>query len=81
MMAQAYEAFIIEVGLYGDIFTYDFDRYGVLATDGTWFKKFWELADHLKVTVALDSQFHVQPERQGDTAIMDLLMRSQKMLP
>ena len=63
MMTQAYEAFLVEVGLYGDVFTRDFKRYGMLATDGTWFKNLWELADHLKVSITMDSRYHIQPER------------------
>ena len=63
MMTQAYEAFLVEVGLYGDVFTRDFKRYGMLATDGTWFKNLWELADHLKVSITMDSRYLIQPER------------------
>ena len=47
MLQQAYEAFLIEVGLYGDVFTRDFKDWGILATDGTWFKNFWEFASYL----------------------------------
>ena len=37
MMLQAYEAFLIEVELYGDVLTRDFEKVCCLATDLTWF--------------------------------------------
>ena len=41
MHLQAYETFVVEVGLGGTIFTRDFKNLGCLSTDGTWFKTFW----------------------------------------
>ena len=74
MLQQAYEAFLIEVGLYGDVFTRDFDNWGVLATDGTWFKNFWEFASYLKIEVTLDPQHHLGPVREGDRAIIEVFL-------
>ena len=38
MMIQAYEAFLTEVGVYGNGFAKDFETYGILATEWTWFR-------------------------------------------
>ena len=71
MMLQAYEAFLIEVGLYGDVLTRDFTRSGSLATDLTWFKKLWEYASHLKLAIILSDEFHLKPVREGDRSLME----------
>ena len=59
MMLQAYEAFLIEVGLYGDVLTRDFDKFGSLVTDLTWFQNLWEYSSHLKVSITLSDEFHL----------------------
>jgi len=75
LMIHAYEAFMIEVGLYGNIFSYDYDALGCLATDGTWFKNFWEYASHLKVNVELSGDYHYDQVRAGDSSFLQLLIR------
>ena len=72
MLQQAYEAFLIKVELYGDVFTRDFEYWGVLATEGTWFKTFWEFASYLKIKVTLDPKHHLGPVREGDRAIPNI---------
>ena len=47
MMMHAYEAFMMEVGLYGNVLSQDFSAAGSLATDGTWFKNLWEFCSCL----------------------------------
>ena len=59
MLTQAYEAFLMEVGLYDNILTLDYTQFGVLASDFTWFKSLWEFSDHLKVSIVLDGKFHI----------------------
>lgn len=73
-MGHAYEDFLIEVGLYGNIFTMDFSQLGLLATDGMWFKNFWEFASHHGVQVKLSEEYHSKPVREGDCSIMGLLI-------
>ena len=60
-MVQAYEAMLIEMGIYGNIFECDFDTYGCLTTDGTWWKNFWEFAHTLKTTFSLAEEHQLQP--------------------
>ena len=56
-MVHAYKAFMIEVGLYGNIFSYNYDDLGCLATVGTWFKNFWEFASHQKINIELAEEY------------------------
>ena len=71
MMLQAYEAFHIEVRLYGGVLTRDFTKFGSLATDLTWFKILWEYASHLKVAITQSDEFHLKLVREGDIFLME----------
>ena len=64
----------MEVGMYGDVFTLDYEQYGCLATDNCWFKNLWEFALHLKVTISVDKRFCLGTEREGDQSIMGFLI-------
>ena len=46
-MMQAFEAFMIEVGLYGDVMQHSYSKYGCLSEDGTWFKNLREFLHEL----------------------------------
>ena len=71
----AFEAFQMEVGLLGgDIFTRNFDTLGFLATEGTWFRHFWQYASHLGITVRVGEEYHLKPLRDGDITVMDFLL-------
>ena len=59
MLTQAYEAFLMEVGLHGNILTLDYTKFGVLASDLTWFKSLWKVLDYLEVAVVLDGKYHI----------------------
>ena len=61
MMWQVYEAFLVEVGIGGNMFNRDFTKYGGLATDGTWFKNLWEFAHHLNNSIVLDKNTTFNP--------------------
>ena len=71
MMIQAYEAFLTEVGVYGNGFAKDFETYGILATEWTWFKSIWQYTAHFKVLVELSSEYQLQPIREGDRSLME----------
>jgi len=72
MMRQAYEAFVVEVGLQGNILQRNFTKFSGLATKGTWFHNVWEFVFHLKVTIKTDPRFHVQLVRVlEDVPIME----------
>ena len=59
---------MVEVELYGNIFSYDYDSLGCLASDGTWFKNFWEFASHLDINIERSEEFHIEPVREGDSS-------------
>ena len=44
MAMLTYETFLLEVGIYGDIFAQDYELYGGLATNNTWYKNLWHTA-------------------------------------
>ena len=71
MMMQAYKAFLMEVGIYRNGLAKDFETYGILATEWTWFKSLWQYTSHLKVLVELSSEYQVQPIREGDRSLME----------
>ena len=76
MMQQAYEAFLMEVGLYGDVLSLDFEAYGDLATELTWFKCVWEYAHILRVGINLGDDFQIQPVRRGDLSLVESFCRA-----
>ena len=61
---------MLEVGLYGNIFSADYSVFGVLATDNTWFKNFWELSQLLDIDVTLHNKYHLSPVQEGDRSLM-----------
>ena len=67
-----YEAFLVEVGLYGNLFSWDYNKMGGLATKGTWFQNTREMAALLGIRVELHDQYHLQPVREGDSSLMCL---------
>ncbi len=40
-LAMAYENFLMEIGLYGSQLEWNFDVYGHMATEATWFQNLW----------------------------------------
>ena len=52
-MHWCYENFLVEVGLYGNVFSCNFSQFHFMATQDTWFRNFWELGQHLGVSVIL----------------------------
>ena len=75
LMSHAYEAFQMEVGLFGDILAQDYIRYGCLATNGTWFANLWEYLSKYGVTLELDEQYHFKPVRVRDGSLMALFFQ------
>ena len=65
-MMQAYEAFLIEVRIYGEIMQHWYQKYGGLLTDGTWFKNLWQFLDKLCITLETTSELQLSPVRAGD---------------
>jgi len=76
MMEQAYKAFLVKVGLSGNVLTRNFALLGGLATKGTWFHHLWEFCHHLKLTLDLDSSFHIQFERIRNATFMEKFVQT-----
>ena len=72
-MMQAYEAFVMESGLYGDIFSQSFKHLGVLTTEGTWFRNLWETLQYLGADLMVSKEYHLKPLCSGDASIMATL--------
>jgi len=71
-MRWNYENFIVDVGLYGNVFSWDFSRFQFLATKDTWFHNFWELAQYLGIEVRLHDDAQVHPVREGNRSLMEV---------
>ena len=74
MVMLTFESFMLEVGLYSNIFLENYDEYGGLATDNTWYKNLWEYGCHLNIRVKFHAQFLLQPAREGDRSLTELFI-------
>ena len=70
MVASTYEAFMVEVGMYGNIFSRVWKKFNVLVTKHTWYYNLWELCHRLGVELEGDEKYHNKPVRQGDRLII-----------
>ena len=58
MMRLAYETFLVDTGLGGDVFCRNYQRLNQLAQE-SWFQHLWRLCDFLQVELVLDKAYHV----------------------
>ena len=72
MVMSTFETFMLEVGVYGNIFSQDYEQYGGLTTDNTWYKNFWQYCRHLNIEVRLHQKFMLAPAREGDRPLTEL---------
>ena len=75
MMKLAYETFLVDTGLGGDVFCQDYKRLHILAEE-SWFQHLWCLCDFLQVKAVLDKTHHVQPICKGDRCLMDAVIKT-----
>jgi hypothetical protein len=73
ILRQGYEAFLMDVGLNGNIFTRDFERLGQLAADG-WFKTTWQLCHMFNVDLRINECHDIPLIRQNDKALMECFL-------
>jgi hypothetical protein len=71
-LTMGYESFLMEFGLSGNTFSYDYTTFSDLATDGTWFKNVWELLNEFQVTAEFGREHQLAPIRSGDRSLMNL---------
>jgi len=72
IVMSTFETFMLEVGMYGNIFSCDYERYGPLTTDNTWYQNFWQYCHHLDVDFRLDPKFLLGPARVNDRPLTEL---------
>lgn len=72
-----YEAFQMEMGLDGNIFTRPFASLSHLATH-SWFKLLWQYASQYKVSIIMNDPFHLKPTRISDIPLTDLFLPEPK---
>ena len=72
---QAYEAFMMDVGLGGNIFEWDYTNYGKPA-EHSWFCLLWELCHKYKVQLCINQSHHVPLTRVGVAPTMALLIET-----
>ena len=75
MIKLAYETFLVDVGLGGDVFSKDYKNLHKLA-EKCWFEHPWCLCNFLQVKVILDQAHHVQPIRVKDQCFMDVIVET-----
>ena len=73
MMRLAYETFLVDTGLGGDVFCRSYKKLHILA-EKCWFQHLWHLCHYLQVELVLDKSNHAQPVREGDKCLMDAII-------
>ena len=75
MMKLAYETFLVDTGLGGNVFCRDYKKLHILAEESC-FRHLWCLCDFLQVKIVLDKANHVPPIRKGDKCFMDAIIET-----
>jgi len=73
-MMMNYESLVVETGLYGNIFSHSYKTFGILATDGTWWKNLWQLLDYAGVELVISEDYHLGPIREDDRSLTELFV-------
>ena len=76
MTETTYEAFMTEVGVYGNVFSRPWDKLKTLATKHTWYYNLWELCHRLQVDMEFEEKYHLKPVRRGDRSIIDVAVEA-----
>ena len=69
-LRMGYESFVIDIGMYGNVFDLKYNIYSDLATNDTWFKNVWELVCEFEISATFDANVQLFPLRQGDKSLM-----------
>ena len=75
MMKLAYETFLVDTGLGGNVFCQDYKKLHVLAEE-SWFQHLWCLCDFLQVKVILDKAHHVASTQEGNRCLLDVIIET-----
>jgi hypothetical protein len=69
---MGYESFLMDLGMYGDLLGYDYQRFSGLVTDNTWFKTIWWLMHNFNVYASFDANNQLHWICEGDCSLMEL---------
>ena len=61
MDETTFQAFMIEVGMYGNIFSRSWEEFTVLAAKHTWYCNLWELHHRSDVELEVNEKYHTKP--------------------
>jgi hypothetical protein len=68
-LAMAYDDFLLEVGLYGSPLQWQYEEYGTLLTDATWFHNLWQLVSLCGAEVCFRSKDMITRIRENDCSL------------
>jgi hypothetical protein len=71
-MLMGYKSFLMDIGMYGNILGYNYNRYLGLRMDNTWFKNVWELLHDFNVGATFGEEFQLHPIQEEDQSLMEL---------
>lgn len=74
LLTFSFESFMVEVGIYGNIFEHKFREHSLLASEGTWFKHLWQLLDVYNATLTITEPHCIQPVRARDRSLNECLL-------
>ena len=57
---------MIEVGMYGNMFSRSWEEFKILANKHIWYYNLWKLCHRLDVELEVDRKHHTKPVQQGD---------------
>ena len=77
-MTAAMEHLQLEIGVEGCPLSYNFQKYGCLATN-IWAKSLWEKVQAYKIEISLDYKGLHQPRGQQDRCLMEILVEDHKV--
>ena len=66
----------MEVKLYDNLFSHNYEKLQRLATDNTWSKTFWQYANHLQIEVCLYKEYRIKPICEGDMSLMEAFIQA-----
>ena len=76
MMKLTYETFLVDTGLGGDVFSWDYKKLNRLS-EKSWFQHLWCcMCDFLQVKVVLHKAHHAPPIREGDRCLMGAVIET-----
>jgi hypothetical protein len=61
-----YKSFFMDIGMYGNALSLNYNHFSIFATNGTWFKNVWELLHKFKTIASFGIDTQIHPVQEGD---------------